>query len=97
MYLLGSTKNATAGPASDIDLLIVAEPAPERRRELELWLDGWSRALAETNFLRTGHRLEGLLDPHFVTADDVRAGRGPAAKIDAVTDAARALTLGRRD
>jgi pyruvate,water dikinase len=97
IYLLGSAKNATAGPSSDIDLLLVADSDPQRRRELELWLDGWSRALAETNFLRTGERLEALLDCHFVTGEDVRAGRGPAAKIGAVTDAARALPLSRRN
>jgi len=97
LYVVGSTKNANAGPDSDIDLLVhVADGASPERRELELWLDGWSRALAEFNFLRTGVRREGLLDVAFVDDDDVARGRGLASRIDAVTDPARALPLGPR-
>jgi len=95
-YVFGSTKNATAGPASDIDLLLHVEPGTARRAELALWLDGWSRALAEMNELRTGCRTDGLLDVHFVTDDDVARGTSYAAKIGAVTDAARPLALATR-
>jgi hypothetical protein len=94
-YVFGSTKNATAGPASDIDLLLHVEPDGERRRVLSLWLDGWSQSLAEANYLRTGYRTEGLLDVHYVTDEDIAGGENPfAAKIGAVTDAARPLPLG---
>jgi hypothetical protein len=93
-YVFGSTKNATAGPASDIDLLLHVEPQDARRVELALWLDGWSRALAEMNELRTGCHSEGLLDVHYVTDDDIARGTSYAAKIGAVTDAARPLALG---
>jgi len=94
-YVLGSTKNATAGPASDIDLLLhVEDHADPRRRELATWLEGWSEALAEMNYLRTGYRTSGLLDVHYVTDEDVARGSSFAAKIGAVTDAARALALG---
>jgi hypothetical protein len=94
-YVFGSTKNGTAGPASDIDLLLHVEDAEgERRRSLDTWLDGWSQSLAEINYLRTGYRKEGLLDVHYVTDADI-AGTDPfAAKIGAVTDAARPLPLG---
>jgi hypothetical protein len=94
-YVFGSTKNATAGPASDIDLLLHVEDAEgERRRALDTWLDGWSQALAETNYLRTGYKTEGLLDVHCITDADVERGDSYAAKIGAVTDAARPLPLG---
>ncbi|HEY7513576.1 MAG TPA: nucleotidyltransferase domain-containing protein, partial [Vicinamibacteria bacterium] len=94
-YVFGSTKNGTAGPASDIDLLLHVEPDGERRRALSLWLDGWSQSLAETNYLRTGYRAEGLLDVHYVTDEDIAGGENPfASKIGAVTDAARPLPLG---
>jgi hypothetical protein len=93
-YVFGSTKNATAGPASDIDLLLHVDPQDARREELALWLDGWSRALAEMNELRTGCHSEGLLDVHYVTDDDIARGTSYAAKIGAVTDAARPLALG---
>ena len=58
-----------------------------------MWLEGWSRALAEMNYLRTGYHTEGLLDVHFVTDEDIARGTSYAAKIGAVTDAARPLAL----
>jgi predicted nucleotidyltransferase len=94
LYLFGSTKNATAGPTSDIDLLVHVEPDPERRRALGEWLEGWSVSLAEMNYLRTGCRTDGLLDVHFLTDEDIARGTSYAAKIGAVTDAARPLPLG---
>lgn len=96
LYLFGSTKNSTAGPASDLDLLVHLAPevTPEQRRSLEEWLEDWSLALAETNFLRTGHKTPGLLDVHCVTDADIARGDSYAAKIDAVTDAARPFPLG---
>jgi pyruvate,water dikinase len=94
MYVFGSTKNATAGPRSDIDLIVHVDGAAEKRRALELWLEGWSRCLAELNYLRTGYRSEGLLDVHFVTDADLAARTSYAAKIGAVTDAARPLPVG---
>ena len=93
-YLFGSTKNATAGPGSDLDLIVHFTGTPAEQRELELWLEGWSLCLAEMNFLRTGYRSGGLLDVHFVTDADIEKQTSYAAKIGAVTDAARPLTLG---
>ena len=94
LYLFGSTKNASAGPASDIDLLLHVEEGPaEKRRELLQWLEGWSLCLAETNYLRTGYQTEGLLDVHLVTDADVARGDSYASRIGAVTDAARRLPL----
>ena len=93
--IIGSTKNGTAGPASDLDLLLHVEADGSRRGELALWLDGWSQSLAEANYLRTGYRTDGLLDVHYVTDDDIAGGTNPfAAKIGAVTDPARPLPLG---
>jgi pyruvate, water dikinase len=95
MYIFGSTKNATAGPASDIDLLIHVETDTAKRQALALWLEGWGACLAEMNYLRTGHRTGGLLDVHMVTDDDIARQSSYAVKIGAVTDPARALKLGR--
>jgi pyruvate,water dikinase len=93
LYVFGSTKNATAGPASDIDLLVHFSGTEEQRRSLETWLEGWSRCLGEMNFLRTGTRSDGLIDAHFVTDEDIARQTSYAAKIGAVTDAARPLRL----
>jgi pyruvate, water dikinase len=92
-YLIGSTKNATAGPASDIDVLLHVEVTEQQQKELMLWLEGWSRCLSEINFLRTGYRTEGLLDVHLVTDKDILEHSSFAVKIDAATDPARELPM----
>lgn len=91
LYLIGSAKNATAGPASDIDLLVHFSGSEKQRRELEVWLEGWSLCLSEMNFLRTGVKTEGLLDVHIITDEDIKKRTSYAVKIGAVTDAARQL------
>ena len=96
MWVYGSTKNATAGSDSDLDLLVHFRGSDEERTRLLDWLDGWGRALTEANFLRTGRRVEPLLDVSVITDDDLASGRGVAAKVSAVTDAARPLRVGRR-
>jgi hypothetical protein len=93
-YVFGSTKNATAGPASDIDLLVHFAGTDAQRVELLRWLEGWSLCLSEMNFLRTGHQTEGLLDVHLITDEDIARRSSWAVKIDAVTDAARSLSMG---
>lgn len=92
-YLIGSTKHATAGAASDIDLLLHFTGTEEQRKELTLWLEGWSCCLAEMNFLRTGYRCDGLLDVHLVTDADITMGSSYAVKIGAISDPARALPM----
>ncbi|MDT8323113.1 MAG: PEP/pyruvate-binding domain-containing protein [Bacteroidota bacterium] len=91
LYLFGSTKNGTAGPSSDIDLLVHVDGTPEQRACLESWFRGWGMSLAEMNFLRTGYRTDSLLDIHYITDEDIEKRSSYAAKIDAVTDAARLL------
>ena len=93
LYVFGSTKNATAGPGSDIDLLIHFRGSDEQRRQLILWLEGWSLCLAEINFSRTGHQANGLIDYHLLTDEDIADKTSYAVKIGAVTDAARPLPL----
>jgi pyruvate, water dikinase len=92
-YVIGSTKNATAGPASDIDILLHFTGTDRQRTELLLWLEGWSECLGEINFLRTGYRTAGLLDVHLITDEDIAARSSFAVKIGAVTDPARELPL----
>jgi predicted nucleotidyltransferase len=90
-YIFGSTKNGTAGPASDIDILIHFRGTEKQREDLRLWLEGWSLCLDEINYLQTGYRSKGLLDVHIVTDEDITNKTSYAVKINAVTDAARPL------
>lgn len=94
MYVFGSTKNAEAGPESDIDLLIHFRGADQQRKELAIWLEGWSLSLSHANYLRTGYRTNGLLDVHIVSDEEVESRNSFASKIGAVSDAARPLALG---
>jgi len=97
VYVFGSAKNATASPASDIDILIHFRGSKEQRLQLGIWLEGWSLCLDEINYLRTGYRTGGLLDIYIVTDDDIARKTSYAAKIGAVTDAARPLPMKRVD
>ncbi len=93
MYVFGSTKNATAGPGSDIDLLIHFQGTEAQKQQLILWLEGWSLCLAEINYSRTGYKSDGLIDYHLLTDEDIARKTSYAVKIGAVTDAARPLVL----
>ncbi len=94
-YLFGSTKNATAGPGSDIDILIHFRGTPTQREQLGIWLDGWSKCLDEVNYRQTGYRSGGLLDVYIITDEDIANKTSYAVKIGAVTDAARPLPINR--
>jgi len=95
MYVFGSTCNGTAGPNSDINLIVHFRGNDRQRKELELWLSGWSQSLAETNALRTGFRSEGLLDVHIVTDEDIASGNNEfASKIEGGADPVKDLPLG---
>ncbi len=94
LYVLGSTKNATARSSSDIDILVHFRGSDEQLDLLRNWLEGWSLCLAEINYSQTGYRTDGLLDVHIITDKDIANNTSWAAKIGAITDAARPLTLG---
>jgi predicted nucleotidyltransferase len=94
VYIIGSTKNASAGPSSDIDLLIHFQGDGQQRHDLSTWLEGWSLCLGEINYLRTGYANPDLLDVHIITDEDLEKKTSFAAKIGAVTDAALELSVG---
>jgi hypothetical protein len=94
IYLFGSTKNATAGPQSDIDLIIHFTGTEEQLNNLNLWLEGWSLSLDEINRRRTGYSTGGVLNINFVTDEDIKNRTNYAVKIGATTDAAFPLPMG---
>jgi len=94
VYIIGSTKNASAGPASDIDLMIHIEESIREKELLEAWIDGWSLCLSEMNYKKTGYRIEkGLVDLHIITDQDIKNKTSYAVMIGAITDRARPLRL----
>ncbi len=91
-YLIGSSKNATAGPASDIDILVHYDGDPYHRDLLQYWFEGWSYCLAEMNFQKTGHMVrEGLIDLHLITDEDIEKQTSYAVLLNSVNDRARPL------
>ncbi|MCA9622232.1 MAG: hemerythrin domain-containing protein [Myxococcales bacterium] len=69
IYLTGSTERGDAELASDIDLAIHFTGSEEQRRDLKLWLEGWSQCLAEVAYRHAGHlAADGLLDIRWLSA-----------------------------
>jgi len=97
IYLFGSTKNATAGTGSDVDLLIHVEDNKKKLELLKKWLEGWSLCMSHFNYLKTGYKSNGLLDIHFITDEDIKNKDSFALKINAVTDPAKKLNLSKRN
>ncbi|MEZ5198158.1 MAG: hypothetical protein R2764_17745 [Bacteroidales bacterium] len=93
LYLIGSTKNATAGPGSDIDLLIHIKQIDKSLKELTSWIEGWSFCLSEINFQKTGFKTNGLIDLHIITDEDIKNKSSYAVMIGAHTDGARPVKL----
>ena len=93
IYLFGSTSSCTARLNSDIDLLVHFDGTDQQKQELNTWLKGWSMALSEMNYLKTGYQTDGLLDVHYVTDRDIESKDSYASKINSIYDPAVALKL----
>ena len=64
MYLIGSTKDGTAGPASDIDLIIHLDANEEQKEKLIDWFEKWDKQLTKENEKRTGIETETVSYTH---------------------------------
>lgn len=91
VYLIGSTKNASSGPASDIDLIVHFKGTSRQESEMRCWFDGWSQCLSEVNRSRTGYKTDGLLDLHVITDENIARKNSYAVMIGRATDGARLL------
>jgi predicted nucleotidyltransferase len=92
VYLSGSTRNGSAGPGSDIDLIIHVRGDSQQHRELMAWLEGWGLALAEMNFCKTGFKTECcFIDLHLVTDEEIANGSSNAVMIGKPCDGAHLL------
>jgi hypothetical protein len=73
VYLIGSTKEAKAGPASDLDLVVHFAGDQQQESNLRHWIDGWSRSLAQINYEMTGYSMkQGMIDLHLVTDQELK-------------------------
>jgi len=93
MYLIGSTKDGSAGPTSDIDLLVHFRGTEEQKDKLMVWFDEWGKKLAKENKERTGFATEGLLDVHIITDEDIKKKSSWASHITSPYQTVRKITL----
>ncbi|MEE4196246.1 MAG: nucleotidyltransferase domain-containing protein [Bacteroidales bacterium] len=92
MYIIGSTKEATAGPASDIDLLVHFTGNNQQKENLKAWIEGWSFALEEVNKQKTGYGMDhGIIDLHIITDEDIEKQTSYGVMVDSVHHTARLL------
>lgn len=92
-YIIGSTKQAKAGPGSDIDIIIHIKQGAQTE-SLSDWFNEWSGFLDELNWFRTGIRTHRFLDVHYITDQDIEEQTSWASKINAISDPARELSMG---
>ncbi len=93
IYLIGSTKNAKAGPASDIDIIVHVADDRNNHNGLKAWIEGWSLCLSEINFNRTGYKTDGLIDLHLITDDDILKKTSYGVMIGNHTDGASPVKI----
>ncbi len=92
-YVFGSTKEATAGPASDIDLLIHFNGNEEQRESLLSWLHERGVKLGKENKERTGGQTDDILDVHIITDEDIKNKSSWAVHINSPHSAAKKIPL----
>ncbi len=93
LYIVGSTKDGSAGPASDIDLIVHFNGSEEQKEKLNDWFEKWDKRLREENKERTGIDTDEILDVHFVTDEDIKNETPWATHIISKYESARKIPL----
>jgi len=96
VYLIGSTKDGNAGPASDIDILVHFSGTEEQLEKLNSFFQRWSKILDEENQERTGIISGGILDVHVITDEDIKNNTSWASHITSSYNTVRKLSLGKK-
>jgi len=93
LYVVGSTKEATAGPESDIDLIVHFDGSEEEKDKLENWFERWDQRLIQENEKRIGKRTDGILDIHYVTDEDIKKETSWASHITSRYKSAKKIPI----
>jgi len=93
LYIFGSTEEATAGPNSDIDLLVHFRGNEDQKEGLLSWFHEWDIQLDEEFMERAGTRAGGLLDIHIISDEDIAERNSWAAHIGSLDSPARKIPL----
>lgn len=96
LYVIGSTRDATAGPNSDIDLLVHVDSTPEQIQDLMAFFKEWSKKLDQECFERTGNAIQDILDVHVITDEDILNRNSWAVHINSIDKPAKEIPLTKR-
>ncbi|MFO7789655.1 MAG: hypothetical protein R6V32_03715 [Bacteroidales bacterium] len=92
MYLIGSTKNFTAGPESDIDIMFHFRGNKSQKKALKAWIEGWNHGLAAINSLNAKQNTpECYFDIHIITDEDIKNKNSFASMIGSLNNSARLI------
>ncbi|MFP4001678.1 MAG: PEP/pyruvate-binding domain-containing protein, partial [Thermoplasmata archaeon] len=94
LYVVGSTKEATAGPESDIDLIVHFHGGEEQKDKLDNWFGRWDQRLIQENEQRISKRLDSILDVHYITDEDLENETSWASHITSRYKSARKIPIG---
>lgn len=90
IYIAGSTKNATAGPASDIDLIIIH--TSDNTTAITEYFKGWSHCLSVWNEFRTGiSQKDGILDLHLLHESELGSDDSWATMLRSTENSAKLI------
>lgn len=93
IYLIGSSSKKASKSNDVVDLIVHFAGNDKQKEKLKVWLEGWSFALAELNYLKTGSKMDGLLDVHYITDEDIEKNTFYAEKIYSVYEPALPLKV----
>lgn len=93
LYSLGTVFNETAGPNSDIDLLVHFDGNDEQKKELLLWFEGWNHALSLINYNKSGYIVDPILDISFIKEENAKDQKYYTDIMDPKNNASRKLKL----
>ncbi|MEF8848789.1 MAG: PEP/pyruvate-binding domain-containing protein [Candidatus Thermoplasmatota archaeon] len=97
LYLIGSTKDGSAGPASDIDLIVHFSGNEEQKEKLLAWFDKWNDKLKKENKKRTGLDTEDILDVHLVTDEDIEKKSSWASHITSRYQSVKKIPIPKKE
>ena len=93
MYVFGSTQEGTAGPFSDIDLLIHQRGTEDQREDLLAWFREQEEDIIKEYKQRTGKKADELLDVHIITDEDIKENSSWAAHLNSISGSIKKIPL----
>ncbi|MFA7626414.1 MAG: PEP/pyruvate-binding domain-containing protein [Candidatus Kapaibacterium sp.] len=93
VYLFGTVFLETAGPNSDIDLLVHFEGSDTQKKELDIWFEGWNHCLSQINYNRSGYFIEKFLDITYISEKEFRERKYYVDLMDSANHLSKKLSM----